>query len=77
MKPILASVVVSLVGVFFDHPRLAAEDAQSVDMRLYLGETIEWKAGPASLPAGAKMAVLEGDPRKEGPFVVRFQFPDG
>jgi quercetin dioxygenase-like cupin family protein len=23
------------------------------------------------------MAVLEGDPTKEGPFVVRFQFPDG
>ena len=23
------------------------------------------------------MAVLEGDPTKEGPFVVRFQFPEG
>jgi quercetin dioxygenase-like cupin family protein len=23
------------------------------------------------------MAALEGDPTKEGPFVVRFQFPDG
>ena len=23
------------------------------------------------------MAMLEGDPTKEGPFVVRFQFPDG
>jgi quercetin dioxygenase-like cupin family protein len=77
MKMILASVVVSLVAIFFDHSRLAAEDAQSADMRFYAGETIEWKAGPASLPAGAKMAVLEGDPTKEGPFVVRFHFPDG
>src|SRR6476660_3491082 len=77
MKTILGSVVVFLVAVFFDHARLAAEDTQSSDMRLYPGETIEWKAGPAALPPGAKLAVLEGDPTKEGPFVVRFQFPDG
>src|SRR3954469_18682308 len=77
MKTILVSVVVSLVVIFFDHARLAAEDTQSADMRLYRSETIEWKAGPAALPAGVKMAVLEGDPTKEGPFVVRFQFPDG
>ncbi len=77
MKTILASVVVSLVAIFFDHARLAAEETQSADMRLYPAETIEWKAGPAALPPGAKMAVLEGDPTKEGPFVVRFQFPDG
>jgi len=40
-------------------------------------ESIEWKPGPPSLPAGAKMAVLEGDPTKEGPFVMRFQAPAG
>jgi hypothetical protein len=77
MKTILVSVIVSLAAVFFDDPRLAGEDTQPADMRLYAAETIEWKAGPAALPAGAKMAVLEGDPAKEGPFVVRFQFPDG
>ena len=46
-------------------------------MRLYVPTAIEWKDGPAALPPGAKMAVLEGDPTKEGSFVVRFQFPDG
>jgi quercetin dioxygenase-like cupin family protein len=46
-------------------------------MHLYPAASIEWKTGPAALPSGAKMAVLEGDPTKEGPFVVRFQFPDG
>jgi len=46
-------------------------------MRLYPPTTIEWKEGPAALPAGAKMALLEGDPTKEGPFVMRLQFPDG
>ena len=75
MKTIPGLVVVIVFAVFFDHPRLAAEDTRSADMRLYPGESIEWKAGPAALPPGAKMAVLEGDPAKEGPFVVRFQFP--
>jgi len=46
-------------------------------MRFYSPTNIEWKAGPAAIPPGAKMVVLEGDPTKEGPFVVRFQFPDG
>lgn len=56
---------------------LTAQPAQSSEMALYGPETIEWKAGPAAIPPGAKMAVLEGDPTKEGPFVVRFQFPEG
>jgi quercetin dioxygenase-like cupin family protein len=77
MKTILGSVAVILFAVVFDHEGLAAEDTQSADMRLYPAATIEWKAGPAALPPGAKMAVLEGDPTKEGSFVVRFQFPDG
>ena len=77
MKTILGVVRVILFAVLFDHARLVAEDTQSTGMRLYPAETIEWKAGPVALPAGAKMAVLEGDPTKEGPFVVRFQFPDG
>ena len=56
---------------------LSAEETHSADMHLYPPTTIEWKAGPAAIPPGAKIAVLEGDPTKEGPFVVRFQFPDG
>jgi hypothetical protein len=38
---------------------------------------IKWQDGPASLPKGAKIAVLEGDPAKEGPFVFRVKVPDG
>ena len=36
-----------------------------------------WKAGPPSLPAGAKFAVLEGDPKEEGLFTMRLSLPDG
>lgn len=38
---------------------------------------LQWKNGPASLPAGAQFAVLEGDPSKEGPFTMRLKLPDG
>ena len=38
---------------------------------------LKWKDGPPSLPPGAKIAVLEGDPAKAGPFVFRLKVPDG
>ena len=39
---------------------------------------VKWGPGPASLPPGAQMAVLDGDPGKAGmPFVIRAKFPDG
>ena len=77
MKMIVRSALVVLFAVVFDQARLSAQETQSGGMRLYPSTTIEWKPGPAALPPGAKMAALEGDPTKEGPFVVRFQFPDG
>jgi len=77
MKTIAGFALATLSAVIISHSRLSAEETQSTDMRLYPPTTIEWKEGPAALPPGAKMAMLEGDPTKEGPFVVRFQFPDG
>ena len=38
---------------------------------------ITWGPGPASLPAGAQAAVLEGDPAKPGAFTMRIKMPDG
>jgi quercetin dioxygenase-like cupin family protein len=55
----------------------ASKDSHSEQAKFYSPEKIEWKDGPASLPAGAKVAVLEGDPAKEGPFVMRLLVPDG
>ena len=66
-----------LLVIAFSDTRLSAEETQSSEMRLYSATSIEWKSGPAAIPPGAKMAVLEGDPTKEGPFVIRFLFPDG
>ena len=44
---------------------------------IFTPKEIAWKDGPASLPPGTKMAVLEGDPTKEGPFTMRLKAPDG
>jgi len=38
---------------------------------------MKWIDGPACLRAGAKVALLEGDPAMEGPFTLRLQLPDG
>ena len=77
MKAFFTTALSAMLGFGLPLTRLAAQPAQSLDMGFYGPETIEWKAGPAAIPPGAKMAVLEGDPTKEGPFVVRFQFPEG
>jgi anti-sigma factor ChrR (cupin superfamily) len=38
---------------------------------------LKWGDAPPSLPAGAKMAVLQGDPTKPGPFTLRARLPAG
>ena len=40
-------------------------------------EDLKWIDGPASLPTGAKVALMEGDAAMEGPFTLRLQLPDG
>ena len=47
------------------------------EMALFPPTEIKWQEGPPSLPKGAMMAIHEGDPSKEGPFVFRIKLPDG
>src|SRR5687768_11593642 len=44
---------------------------------LYTPKAVKWMDGPPSLPAGARFAVLEGNPAKEGPFTMRLKVPNG
>jgi quercetin dioxygenase-like cupin family protein len=80
MKTIVAPVLLAFlvaVPVARLSGQSSAEPGRSQDMGFNVPATIEWKAGPPSLPTGAKFAVLEGDPTKEGPFVMRLQMPAG
>ena len=58
---------------------VAAQSQQSApaDHGIFTPAAIQWKDGPAALPSGAKLAVLEGDPAKEGPFTIRLTLPAG
>jgi hypothetical protein len=40
-------------------------------------DDVKWGPAPPSLPAGAKLAVLSGNPGKAEPFVIRAKLPDG
>ncbi|HEV8380530.1 MAG TPA: cupin domain-containing protein [Gemmatimonadales bacterium] len=37
--------------------------------------TLMWKAGPPSLPPGAEITVIEGNPAESEPFTFRLRFP--
>jgi len=82
---VIAAVVtcLAIVGGFSsaDPPaagkKTTVHEKNTEDFALFRPREIKWQDGPPSLPAGAKMALLEGDPAKEGPFVIRFRFPDG
>jgi quercetin dioxygenase-like cupin family protein len=39
--------------------------------------SVTWKDAPATMPAGTKMAVLEGSPAQPGLFTIRLKLPAG
>jgi quercetin dioxygenase-like cupin family protein len=44
---------------------------------MFTGSDLKWGDAPPALPAGAKFAVLSGDPGKEGMFAIRLEMPAG
>src|SRR5262249_2245214 len=69
-------VVFALRGPLRCEPPTQAHQ-ESGEIELNAPDTIKWKDGPPSLPKGAMIAVLEGDPAKEGSFVFRLKIPNG
>jgi quercetin dioxygenase-like cupin family protein len=54
-------------------PPLAAA-AQTMDM-VAGADVVKWGPAPPVFPKGAQIAVLSGDPSKDGPYVVRLKMP--
>jgi ChrR Cupin-like domain len=82
MKRVATAVIFVLSGVSslpVLETRLAAEQAKVATgtWTLFVPSEIAWKPGPDSLAPGVKMAILEGDPAKEGFFTLRLLMPDG
>lgn len=61
--PIAAAVLIAFAG--------ASASAQHSQPEL------KWGPAPAVFPAGAQMAVLQGDPSKTAMFAVRLKMPNG
>jgi len=51
--------------------------AWGADSMMINKEEMKWGDAPPSLPKGAKVAVLYGDPGKAGQFTIRLQAPKG
>lgn len=56
---------------------LGQSTSHTADHGFFSTADIKWVDGPPSLPAGAKVAMLEGNPAQEGPFTMRLRLPDG
>ena len=56
---------------------VSAGDGANAGATLVNANEIKWGAAPPTLPAGAKLAVLNGDPGKPGLFVMRLMMPAG
>ena len=74
---ILIAVAILAAPVATGQNERTSSSSSADEMGIYPTSGIKWANGPASLPAGAKIAVLEGDPGKEGFFTMRLWLPDG
>ena len=67
---VVASV---LLGVIVTMP-VVAQSHQSHHV-LVKADAVKWAPAPPFLPAGAELAVLEGDPHAKGAVTLRLKFP--
>ena len=73
---LLAYGFVLLVACFAASPSVATAADPPAHVSINAKE-IRWVLGPPSLPAGARIAVLSGDPQSAAPFVMRIKTPAG
>ncbi len=73
-----------IYGVVLAHSTVlvVAQEKQSAksgaaEPTMLVAADLQWRDGPPSLPAGAQMVVLDGDPAKNGSFTIRLKIPAG
>jgi quercetin dioxygenase-like cupin family protein len=66
------TVVLALVALVYGVPPAGADDMAH---GMYTPDAIKWGDAPPNLPKGVKMAVIYGDPAKEGLLVIRAKLP--
>ncbi|ANJ73950.1 cupin domain-containing protein [Ralstonia insidiosa] len=71
--PLLSAIVLLCLGALPAH----AQDTADSEMMMMNPAGMKWVDGPPSMPKGLKLAVLYGDPGKDGPYVIRMKAPGG
>lgn len=85
MKPIKYSVLIVTIAAIAsvvigaeEKEKAAASGATAtMEHKVFDSSNIEWGDPPPGFPAGAKFAVLSGDPGKKGLYTVRLKAPAG
>lgn len=81
----MKALIPSLVGVLAltacaatPHAQTAAPAPAPAPVHTVLpAKDVKWSPAPASLPPGAQISLLQGDPSKPEVFVLRLRFPKG
>jgi quercetin dioxygenase-like cupin family protein len=73
MRSLLAPLLSLTASVALAQGAPKAEAAHAI---VATPDQVTWGPAPSVLPAGAKLAVVEGDPSAAGPFTMRLQLPD-
>jgi hypothetical protein len=79
MKPFcsiaLATLAAAPLLASADTPKADAKPDAAMEHTMYTPADIKWADAPPVLPAGAKIAVLAGDPFKAGYYSLRLKLP--
>jgi len=77
MKKLLLAGVLCVLGTNGGNAQEKSGHDDAMEHVVVRPGMLKWGPGPASLPPGAKLAVLTGNPGKKGAFVMRAKLPDG
>jgi len=67
----------SAVLVVAQEKETKEKSSGAAEARMLATAEMQWGEGPTSLPAGAQMIVLDGDPKQKGSFTIRLKMPAG
>ena len=67
--------ILPIVALTAAAPVSAQQANQKHEGTVVTPQEVKWAPAPASVPKGAEIAVLYGDPTKTGPFAMRLRFP--
>jgi len=76
MKPTFVIPLV-MIGAFLIAAPAATGGQMMEGHKIVAPDAVKWGPAPAALPAGAEVAVLYGDPGKDGQFAMRIKLPQG